>query len=95
MVTEENEAHFQFSTDKNCELLAELVASLVKDYADLCTHEKGRTKYADFQIHWHDHVRQVAERGANLANCDTQEFDDRADHPVMPTSAAAEKWSHK
>ena len=44
------------------ELLAELVASLVKDYADLYAYEKGRTKYADFQVHWHDHVRQVAER---------------------------------
>lgn len=76
------------------ELLAELVASLVKDYADLYTYEKGRTKYADFQVHWHDHVRQVAERGSNLASCDAQEFDDPADPPVLLTSSAAEKWSH-
>ena len=57
------------------ELLGNLVSSLVKDYAQLYKQEKGSTKYADFQVHWLEHVHLVAVRGAGLANSDAQDVD--------------------
>ena len=64
----------------------------MKDYAHLYKQEKGSTKYADFQVHWLEHVHQVAVRGAALATSDAQDVD--SDTVVLTSSSAAEQWSH-
>ena len=33
---------------------------------------KGKTKYADFQLEWLQHIRAVAENGSTFATCDAQ-----------------------
>ena len=70
---------------------SQLVSCLVEDYSELYKITKGRTKYADFQVSWLDHVHQVAEKGATLATSDAQ--DDSEYLTILPTSSAADEWS--
>ena len=81
--------------ESELELLDSLVSCLVQDYAQLHKQEKGRTKYADFQVHWleHIHVYQVADKGKALASSDAQDVDEPSDL-VLASSYAAKKWSY-
>ena len=43
-----------------------LVSSLLGDYVYLYRSTKGRTKYADFQVEWLQHIRAAGETGQCL-----------------------------
>lgn len=71
-------------------IFEELVASISSDYTTLYKSLKGR-QYADFQLKWLDHVRQVAEYGFSLAAMDAQVDD--CDDFCLPNSASFAKWA--
>ena len=68
----------------------ELVASISSDYTTLYKSLKGR-QYAEFQLKWLEHVRQVAEYRFSLAAMDAQVDD--CDDFCLPNSASFAKWA--
>ena len=69
-----------------------LVSSLLGDYVYLYRSTKGRTKYADFQVEWLQHIRAVGENGSMFATSDaqpTQEYES----DIIPNSNTHATWA--
>ena len=69
-----------------------LVSFLLSDYVHLYQSIMERTRYADFQLEWLQHVRAVGENGATFATSDAQPAHEY-ESDIIPNSNTHATWA--